>query len=275
MPYTKWYRVWERASPSDFVQEAFFIPILLFMIGIHYWGRRTNRLKARNWAAAHAPLLQKEFAHVGFGGHRSPSMEEIEAPGAAKAATSESLVLPEEVIKERSAQEFLSYASGRQNIAFLDVRLEMFKRYNPPTLLLEWALSLFFESFAPPAEKMHAIAYAFDGKERDIVPVRSEAAQVELDKQVKGMQQSGYDGFVWAVVHKDSMRRLRDERYDISLTFTKDHPKLPAWATVMSESAEVTEFMLTEELAKAVKEAGEDVFENLIVTDQPIDKPQK
>jgi len=70
------------------------------------------------------------------------------------------------------------------------------------------------------------------------------------------------------------MRILRDERYDISLTTTKDHPKLPNWATVMSESAEVTEVMLTPELIKAVTDAGEDL-ECLIITDQPIDAPKK
>ena len=273
-PYTKWYRVWERVSPSDFYQEAFIVPFILLTVTVHYWGRRVNRRKARNWAAAHAPTLQKEFAHVGFGGSRAPTAQEIESSGAAKAASSEALVLPDELIKEKSAQEFLSYASGRQNVAFVDVRLEMFKRYNPASLLMEWALSMLFESFPPPAEKMHAIAYAFDGREKDLVPVRTEQQQIELEGRVRNLQ-SGYDGFVWAVVHKDSMKRLRDERYDISLTFTKDNPKLPDWATVMSESAEITDFMLTDELAKVVKEAGEAVFDNLIVSDQPIDKPQK
>ncbi|KAK5239218.1 hypothetical protein LTR16_012154, partial [Cryomyces antarcticus] len=69
------------------------------------------------------------------------------------------------------------------------------------------------------------------------------------------------------------MKTLRDDRYDISLTTTKDHPKLPAWATVMSESPEITEAMLTPELVSAVTEAGE-AMEALIITDQPIDQPK-
>ena len=68
------------------------------------------------------------------------------------------------------------------------------------------------------------------------------------------------------------MKALRDERYDVSLTTTKDHPKLPIWATVMTESAEVTDFLLTPELVKAVEAAGE-LMNYLIITDQPIDKP--
>jgi hypothetical protein len=41
----------------------------------------------------------------------------------------------------------------------------------------------------------------------------------------------------------------------------------------MSESAEITDLILTPELIKAVHDAG-DSFEALIVTDQPIDQPK-
>lgn len=69
------------------------------------------------------------------------------------------------------------------------------------------------------------------------------------------------------------MKQLRQERYDLSLTSTKDHAKLPQWATIMSESAEVTEAMLTPELIKVITDAGEDL-ESLIISDQPIDAPK-
>jgi hypothetical protein len=42
----------------------------------------------------------------------------------------------------------------------------------------------------------------------------------------------------------------------------------------MSESAQITDALLTPELIKAVNEAGEDL-EALIVTDQPVDAPRK
>ena len=107
----------------------------------------------------------------------------------------------------------------------------------------------------------------FEGREKDFVP-----PPVPGQEPVKGTGNSGYDGFVWAVVNKMAMRRLREERYDASLTFTKDNAKLPDWATCMSESAEVTEMMLTKELTEGIKKAG-DLLEYLIVTDQPTDKP--
>jgi hypothetical protein len=117
-------------------------------------------------------------------------------------------------------------------------------------------------------ERMTAVIYPFDGKEALTVPGQIPGAQELRSRESK----SSYDGFVWAVVNKDSMKALRDERYDISITATKDHPKLPIWATVMSESAEVTDLLLTPELVKTIEDAGE-LFDHLIITDQPIDQP--
>jgi hypothetical protein len=130
-------------------------------------------------------------------------------------------------------------------------------------------MSLFFDSMPAPTERMEAILYPFDGKEALTVPGQIPGAQ-EVRKDPK----STYDGFVWAVVNKDTMKQLRNDRYDVSITTTKDNAKLPTWATVMSESAEVTDAMLTPELIKALEEAG-DLLEHLIVTDQPIDQPTK
>lgn len=117
---------------------------------------------------------------------------------------------------------------------------------------------------------METTVYAFDGSEKKFVLPGVPGSEEVTPKAGN----STYDGFVFAIVNKSAMRRLRDERYDVSLTFTKDHAKLPAWATVMSESAEVTETLLTKDLVAAVEKAGE-TLEYLIVTDQPIEKPTK
>jgi len=171
-------------------------------------------------------------------------------------------------LKEDSPQKFSTYATGRQNVAFVDVTITLIKRYSPMAMFIESGLSLFFDSFPSPEERVDAILYPFDGKEALTVP--SHLPGHELRKDSK----SSYDSFVWAVVNKDNMKQLRDDRYDVSITSTKDSPKLPIWATVMSESAEVTDLLLTPELIKAIEEAGE-AFEYLIITDQPIDKPTK
>ena len=215
---------------------------------------------------AHGPILEKEFALVGFGRRKAPAADGQQSSPLTEALESESV--PQTLLKEKTAQEFVTYATGRQNVAFVDIKLTLYKRYNPATFLVEWIMSFFLDSIRAPTERMEATAYTFDGKEKDVVP-----KQKGQEQEIR-VPQSSYDNFVWAVVHKEAMRNLRDDRYDISLTSTKDHAKLPAWATTMSESAEITDFFLTSELIKAIESAG-DAFEYLVVTDQPLDKPLK
>ena len=256
VPWTKWYNVHEWHSLSDFKQEGIILGFLVITIIVHLLGTSSNRKKAKSWIAAHSPVLKKEFALVGFGGPQTPSEQD-------------NLVLPESVLKEKSPSEFTTYASGLQNVAFLDINLNLHKRYSPVTMIAEFLMSLFFESMPTPSERVEAILYPFDGRETLTVPGQLPGAH-ELRKDTK----SSYDGFVWAIVNKDTMKQLRNDRYDVSLTSTKDSSKLPNWVTVMSESAEITELLLTPELIKAVEEAG-DLLEHLIITDQPVDQPQK
>ncbi|CZT51174.1 uncharacterized protein RSE6_12284 [Rhynchosporium secalis] len=255
--YTKWYNVHERHSLSEFKQEAVILALIGIIVTVHLLGTAANRKRAKSWISAHAAVLQKEFALVGFGGRKASAEE----------GAGETLELPEDFLKEKSPNEFSTYATGRQNIAFVDVNLTLYKRYSPITMLFEFVFSLFFETMEAPGEKMDAILYPFDGREALTVPGQVPGAQ-ELRKDTK----SSYDGFVWAVVNKETMKGLRETRYDVSITTTKDSPKLPSWATVMSESAEITDFLLTPELIKAVEDAGE-LLNHLIITDQPIDQP--
>ena len=269
VPYTKWYNIHERHSLSDFKQEGVILGLILIIVMIHLYGTSTNRKKAKAWISAHAPILRNEFALVGFGGRRAPSVEEVESEGLLKSMASDSLDLPEELLKEKSPQEFATYATGRLNIAFVDITLTLLKRYSPLSMIAEYGMSLFFDSMPAPVERMEAISYPFDGREALTVPGQAPGAH-ELRKDPK----SSYDGFVWAIVNKDTMKQLRDDRYDVSITTTKDHSKLPTWSTVMSESAEVTEQLLTKDLVEAVEKAG-DLLDHLIITDQPTDQPLK
>lgn len=264
-PYTKWYNIHERHSIGDFKQEGAIFLVILVILAVHLWGTKTNRAKAKAWAAAHTPALQKEFALVGFG-TKALTIEDAEGQGLARS----SLNNPDsQVLKEAALNEFKTYATGRSNVAFMDTRITLHKRYNPFMMAVDFVLSFFFDSMPNPTEKLEATIYPFDGRESLTVPGLQLPGAHELrNKDAK----SSYDGFVWAVVNKDDMKRLRDERYDVSITTTKDNSKLPIWATVMSEAAEITDLLLTPELAKAVEEAGE-LMEYIVITDQPVDKP--
>lgn len=251
--------MWERTQLSDFRNEAILLPFLILAIVVHLWGTKTNRRKSKKWMAAHAPVLGSEFALVGYGSKPTQVEGEVTADS-----------LPAELLVEKTTQDFQSYATGRQNIAWVDLKLQLLRLSNPPLMGAEWLLSLFFESFQAPRQVMETIIYSFDGNEKKFVLPGVPGSEEVAPK----VGNSAYDGFVFAIVNKSAMRHLRDERYDVSLTYTKDHAKLPAWATVMSESAEVTEAMLTKDLIAAVEKAGE-ALEYLIVTDQPIEKPTK
>jgi hypothetical protein len=246
-PYTAWYRVWERTTAEDFKLEMYILPFLLALIICHVWGTRTNRSKAKAWAKAHAPVLQQEFTQVGYTAGEAPAD-------------------PEDAIRENKADEFQSYATGRQNVAFVDMKVSLLKRYNPFLFAGEYVMPLFMESFPAPVERLEATAYVFDGQEAKVAPSYGSG-------DAKKVPSSSYDGFVFAIVHKDIMKRVREDRYDLSLTTTRDHAKLPVWVAVMSESAEVTDTLLTPELIKAITDAG-DAFEALVVSDQPMDQPK-
>ncbi|KAJ4401860.1 hypothetical protein N0V91_007643 [Didymella pomorum] len=262
-PYTAWYRVWERTTAEDFKLEMYILPFLVAIIAFHVWGTKRNRSKARNWAKAHVPVLQNEFVQVGYlkPAAGASGVGDDDLAGALAEASK-----LENVLREKKADEYTTYATGRQNVAFVDLKLTLAKRFNPFLRFGENILPLFFESFPPPQERLEATAYVFDGQETKIAPVYGKT-------DAKKVPNSTYDGFVFAVVHKDIMKRLRDDRYDLSLTTTRDHAKLPVWTTVMSESAEVTDTLLTPELIKAIQDAG-DAFEALVVTDQPMDQPK-
>jgi hypothetical protein len=250
-PYTKWYNLHERYTLADFQAEGWILGAIVVIFTLFYIGTRLNKAKSRAWAKAHARLLSDEFALVGFG-TATPSGQE-----------------PEKILKEKSLFEYSTYATGRQNVAFVDVKLNLLKRFNPLMTIGEAVLGFASDSFPTPEEYVEATMYPFDGKEAQIVPGVPGTAELKTKES-----KSAYDGFVWAVVNKDKMRKVRDDRYDISITFTKDHSKLPNWLTVMSESAEITELLLTPELISAVENAG-DLFDCLIVTDQPEEKPTK
>ena len=209
-----------------------------------------------------------------IGGKKKKDADADAAAVAAASTPGEDFVITDDFLKEKAANEFITYATGRLNIAALEVKMTLHKRYNPFLWFFDSLLGFLFEAIPSPEERVQAVAFSFDGREAKLVPTpRGAAGGEELAESRKKVPNSSYDGFVWAIVHKDCMRRLRDERYDLSLTMTREHPKLPNWATIMTESAEITDVLLTPELIKAVEISG-DSLEAFIVSDQPIDQPK-
>lgn len=214
---------------------------------MHIWGSRRNRALAKSFITTIAPVLSKEFALVGFGTSKPNTLDsDADVPFSI-----------DSVIKEKGNEEFVTYATGRQNIAFLHATIKLKRRNNLVGLVFEQALSFFFDTFPMPKDKVTITIAPADG-----------TAMGKSDPSSK------YENFIWALVNKSGMKRWRMERYDLSLTRTSDWEGLPNWLAVMGESKEIGDLCLYTELKAVVKDCQE-ILQYLIVTDMPKDKPSK
>ncbi|KAI5786986.1 hypothetical protein DFH27DRAFT_603555 [Peziza echinospora] len=255
-----WYAIWERHTLSEFTIELYVFLLLGFVVTIHAIGVSRNRRIAREWIAKHRSVLEEEFALVGFDALGRANTLPTDADAVLDSLRPEPVLL-----KEKSTNEFVAYATGRRNIAFLHITISLMKRNNPLGLVGEFLASFIFDGFPAPADTVTITLSPFDGNE------------AQLGKPtVVGGGSSKFDNFIWAIVNKATMSRWRDERYDLSLTTTKDWDGLPRWTSVMTEQKEIGDLVLTKELRDAVEKVGEEGgFEYLVVSDQRIDKPQK
>ncbi|EPS35742.1 hypothetical protein H072_10805 [Dactylellina haptotyla CBS 200.50] len=246
-----WYAFWERVGPRDFITEYFILTFLTFMIAWHFVGVNINRKIAKNFVLKHIPLLQREYARVGFQ-KTLTTTEEAKDDVAAGNFVGDLSTL----IREESGQEFVHYDSGRMNVLSTVFEIKLAGRGNPFMWMFEVVSSFFMDSFPAPTDTVTVTTYSADGS----------------DASKTGGHNSRYDSFVWGIVNKKVMSKHREARYDLSLTKTVDTTKLPAWLTVMTESAEITEMLLTKELIAAIEAYGPE-FQYILVTDQPVDKP--
>ncbi|KAF3936188.1 hypothetical protein ABW19_dt0203128 [Dactylella cylindrospora] len=246
-----WYAFWLRVGFGDFYTEYFILAFLGVMVGWYFMGVSLNRSIAKKWILQHVPLLQKEYARVGFQKTLTTTEEAAADVAAGKFVGDEKTL-----IREESSQEFVHYDSGRLNVLSTVFEIKLKGRGNPFLWAFEVIMSFFVDSIAAPVDSVTITTYTADG----------------ADAAKTGSHSSKYDGFVWAVVNKRVMAKHRDARYDLSLTRTVDTTKLPPWLTVMTESAEITDLLLTKDLIAAIEKVGPG-FQYILITDQPIEKP--
>ncbi|KAK9247699.1 hypothetical protein V1506DRAFT_531162 [Lipomyces tetrasporus] len=225
---------WSRMWSYNWMNEFYFLAVVIAFVALHLGGSAWNKRKATNWMKSQLEALRSQFYQVGFD-------ESV--------TTTEPAMVPvAKYLKRIGPIDYVFYATGRLNISLLHGKITMLSRHNVIMMVFEYAFAFLF-STEPPKDLVEIIARPTDA-----------------DK-------SSYDGFVFAIVNKEIMKRVRDESYDLSLTRTSDHPKLPVSCTVMSEAAEITETLFTPELLAAVK-AAENVLQYLVISDLPVDRPK-
>ncbi|KAG6900956.1 hypothetical protein C0993_004393 [Termitomyces sp. T159_Od127] len=81
--------------------------------------------------------------------------------------------------------------------------------------------------------------------------------------------------FVWAVVAKDELLSIKQDRWDLTFTKTSENNALPPSLSVMSEFADITDNLLKPALVTALNDPKVlPYFRSLSVTDQPRQRPE-
>jgi len=152
----------------------------------------------------------------------------------------------DELLIKDGPQLYTSYATGRINISGLLINFGLVSRQNYLLYLFETFASNFFESVKP---------------QEDFVEIK-----------IKPFPNEKINNFIFAIVNKDGMNETRNDNYYLSLTKTSESSSLPREFVFMSESNELNEKLLTEELKVVLNKSGK-VLKYLAITDLPKAKP--
>ncbi|KAG7663139.1 uncharacterized protein J8A68_003317 [[Candida] subhashii] len=212
--------IWQRLAIRDWRLELFtvgFIAIfaLLFKAGDFY-----NQSKVTSFLKKLKPVLERNFYQVGVGEGKL-------------------------YIKD-NAEAYSSYATGRSNIAKVDIKLNLVPRENLFVWILESVLSFFSATVKAP---------------EDIV-------EFTITPSIE------YDNFIAAIVSKLGMNEARKLNYFLSLCKTSDSPNLPESFVYMSEANEFQEKITTNELKNALTLKSASFIKLIAITDQPVEKPE-
>ncbi|KAK7470639.1 hypothetical protein VKT23_002063 [Stygiomarasmius scandens] len=145
--------------------------------------------------------------------------------------------------------DFFNYSTGRRNVASLHVIFSLRPYHDLVQLLFQFVRGMIDVQYNPKDD-------------------------LELD--FKLFPEALPHDFVWAIVAKDELRTIKDNRWDLTFTRTTENPILPPALSVMSEYADVTESLYkTHPALLNVLKDPENLryFRSLSVTDQPRDRP--
>lgn len=145
-----------------------------------------------------------------------------------------------------SAENYSSYATGRENIAKVNIDFKIRPRNNIFVWVIEGVLSFFTEFVQKPIDKVDIVIYP----------------------------NFQYDNFISAIVSKLGMNDFRKFNYFLSLTKTSDSSKLPESFVFMSEGSEFQEKILTDDLVDSLSVESASYLRYLSFTDQATEKPE-
>lgn len=211
--------VQERVKAHNWRMEAIVGGLTLVTVVLYVVGQTWNRRKLNAWIDSQADNLKDQFFQVG--------------------------VTRNQLYVRDDDQHYLSYATGRINIARFVIKLTLQARQNFSMWIMENAMSFFLGG----------------------VDVVSDEVDILADSSEK------VDPFIFAIVNKEYMGKERKDNYYLSLTKTTDSEKLlPVQYVFMSESNEINETLVDEEFKQLLAESH-DIVKLLAFTDQPSAHP--
>lgn len=146
-----------------------------------------------------------------------------------------------------SAENYSSYATGRENISRVNIDFKLRPRHNIFVWILEGIMSYFTSIVQKPIDKVDIVIHP----------------------------SASYDNFISAVVSKVGMDDYRKFNYFLSLTKTADSSKLPESFVFMSEGNEFQDKLLTPDLEKSLDVEAGSFIRYIAFTDQPTERPEK
>ncbi|KAJ6485041.1 hypothetical protein C8R47DRAFT_1048203 [Mycena vitilis] len=157
---------------------------------------------------------------------------------------------PKRFIKD-GYSDFFNFSTGRRNVASLHAIFTLRPRHD----FFQWAFQT--------GRTFIDLQY----RPRD-----------ELQLDFKLLPGALAHDFVWAVVSKDELLTVKNDRWDLTWTKTVENPTLPSKFSVMSEFADCTDGVL--KAFPSLPRLLEDpkiapYFRSLSITDQPRDRPLK
>lgn len=212
----------KRLSLNDWRLELFTLSFIAGFVVLFWIGDRYNTYLVKNFLALVKGAFTNNFYQFG--------------------------VSPTETYIKDSSESYSSYATGRENIAKVNIVFRLKPRHNLFVWIMETALSFFTTSVPAPSDKV----------EITITPANSNV----------------YDNFIAAVVSKLGMNDFRKENYFLSLTRTSDSSNLPESFVYMSEVNEFQEKITTPDLKNALTLQAASFIRFIAFTDQPAEKPE-
>lgn len=145
-----------------------------------------------------------------------------------------------------SSESYSSYATGRENIAKVNLNFRLAPRQNVLIWIMESLFGYFTESVPVPEDRVEIVIHP----------------------------SADYENFVSAVVSKNGMNDYRKANYYLSLTRTTDSPLLPESFVFMSESNEFQEKTFTTKFADSLTLSMANFLRFVAFTDQPVERPE-